>query len=177
MKSLTDISNFDKTSDYLPIFNGCLNADLTILFCFTHNIFKSEALDGWYRNFGLSAIIADVIILMIGVVLTRFAYPYVFSEYNIILFTILAVCIQITHDFLFYWLFKSTPVGYSRILDYFKIYADKVGGLAIIGNSVAMILSCLFSSHFAGYSLNASVIVMITTLYFIPYLLHMQMHT
>ena len=173
MKYLTDISNFNEANDFLPIFNGCLNADLTILFALTHKLFKSPSLDGWYKNFSLSAIIADVMILMIGVILTRFVYPYVFSEYSLILFTILAVCIQITHDFLFYWLFVSTPKGYSRMLDYFKLYADKVGGLAIIGNSIAVIMSCLLSSHFAGYSLNANLIILVTTLYFIPYLLFM----
>jgi len=168
-----DISHFEKVSDYLPIVVGCLNADLMILFLLTHKFFQSEALDGWYRKFNLNAILADVFILMIGVTITRFAYYYIFTEYNLFLFMFLAVCIQITHDFLFYWLFKSTPDGYSRILDHFKLYANSLGGYAVFGNSCAIVMSCLFAAHFATYSLNALIIILITTIYFVPYLVEM----
>ena len=39
-----DISNFNNTSDYLPILNGCINADLFVLFLVFHGIFKSAFL-------------------------------------------------------------------------------------------------------------------------------------
>ena len=78
-----DISNFNNVSDYLPIFNGCLNADLVVLFLVFHNVFKSMYLKKWYKRFSLSAVIADILILFIGIIITRFLYKYLFKEFNI----------------------------------------------------------------------------------------------
>jgi uncharacterized protein YacL len=130
-----DISNFNNVNDYLPIFNGCLNADLIFMFLLYHGAVKSKMLKLWYKKFTLSAVIADVFILMIGIIITRFIYKYFFNEFSILKFTALAVCVQIIHDILFYLLFKNTPLGYNYMLDFFKKYADELGGWAIIGDS------------------------------------------
>ncbi len=44
-----DISNFNNVNDYLPILNGCVNADLIIIFLLYHGIFKSKLLGQWYK--------------------------------------------------------------------------------------------------------------------------------
>jgi len=167
-----NISNFDNTYDYLPILNGCINADLIIIFLVFHNIFKSNYLKKWYHKYQLSAVVADVLILVIGIILSRFFYKYIFDSFNIWKFTALAVCIQIIHDILFYWLFSSLPYGYNEMLDFFKEYAKEVGLKAILGDSFMMIISCLLSSHFATYSLNINIIMLIISVYFIPYMIN-----
>jgi len=167
-----NISNFDNTYDYLPILNGCINADLIIIFLVFHNIFKSNYLKKWYHKYQLSAVVADVLILVIGIILSRFFYKYIFDSFNIWKFTALAVCIQIIHDILFYWLFSSLPYGYNEMLDFFKEYAKEVGLKAILGDSFMMIISCLLSSHFATYSLNINIIILIISVYFIPYMIN-----
>jgi hypothetical protein len=172
MTLFKDISNFNNVNDYLPILNGCINADLIIIFLVFHNIFKSNYLKKWYHKYQLSAVIADVLILVIGIVLSRFFYKFFFDSFNIWKFTALAVCIQIIHDILFYWLFSSLPYGYNTMLDFFKEYAKEVGVGAILGDSFMMILSCLLSSYFATYSLNANIILLIVSVYFVPYLIN-----
>jgi hypothetical protein len=167
-----DISNFNNVNDYLPILNGCINADLIIIFLVFHNIFKSNYLKKWYHKYQLSAVIADVLILVIGIILSRFFYKFFFDSFNIWKFTALAVCIQIIHDILFYWLFSSLPYGYNEMLDFFKEYAKEVGVGAILGDSFMMILSCLLSAHFATYSLNANIILLIVSVYFFPYMIN-----
>jgi len=167
-----DISNFDNVNNYLPIINGCINADLIILFLLYHGVFKSYYLQKWYKKYQLSAIIADVLILVIGIILARFFYEFLFTSFNIWKFTGLAVIIQIIHDLLFYWFFKSISVGYNAMLDFFKDYASEVGAGAILGDSFMMILACLMSSHFATYSLNSNIIILITSLYFVPYMIN-----
>jgi len=167
-----NISNFNNINDYLPILNGCINADLIIIFLVFHNIFKSNYLKKWYHKYQLSAVIADVLILVIGIILSRFFYKFFFSSFNIWKFTALAVCIQIIHDILFYFLFKSLPYGYNEMLDFFKEYAKEVGVGAILGDSFMMILSCLLSSHFATYNLNANIIILIVSIYFLPYMIN-----
>jgi uncharacterized protein YacL len=166
------ISSFNNVNDYLPILNGCLIADLIIIFLVFHNIFKSNYLKKWYHKYQLSAVTADVLILMIGIIIARFFYKYIFDSFNILKFTTLAVCIQIIHDFLFYWLFTSLPYGYNEMLDFFKEYAKEVGFGAIFGDSFMMILSCLLSSHFATYTLNDNIILLVVTLYFMPYVIN-----
>jgi len=169
-----DISNFTNINDYLPILNGSLNADLIIIFLLHHGIFKSSLLKKWYEKYQLSAVIADTLILVIGIILARFFYKYFFprQEFNIWKFTGLAVCIQIIHDILFYWFFKSIPRGYNAMLDFFKDYAREVGIGAILGDSFMMILACLLSSHFATYSLNSNIILLIFSMYFVPYMIN-----
>jgi uncharacterized protein YacL len=168
-----DISNFTNLNDYLPILNGSLNADLIIIFLLYHDLFKSKLLRKWYKKYQLSAVIADVLILVIGIILARFFYKYFFLEgFNIWKFTGLAVIIQIIHDILFYWVFKSLPRGYNAMLDFFKDYAREVGVGAILGDSFMMILACLLSSYFATYSLNANIILLVISLYFVPYMIN-----
>ncbi len=172
MTLFKDISNFNNVNDYLPILNGCINADLIIIFLVFHNVFKSNYLKKWYNKYQLSAVIADVLILVIGIILSRFFYKFFFDSFNIWKFTALAVCIQIIHDILFYWLFSSLPYGYNTMLDFFKEYAKEVGVGAILGDSFMMVLSCLLSSYFATYSLNANIILLIVSIYFFPYLIN-----
>jgi uncharacterized protein YacL len=99
---------------------------LVILFT---GAFKPFYLKKWYKKYQLSAVLADVLILVIGIILARFFYKYFFplQGFNIWKFTFLAVCIQIIHDLLFYLLFKSLPLGYNSMLDFFKEYAKEVG--------------------------------------------------
>jgi len=58
------------------------------------------------------------------------------------------------------------------MLDFFKDYAKEVGVGAILGDSFMMILSCLLSSHFATYSLNTNIIILVVSVYFLPYMIN-----
>jgi uncharacterized protein YacL len=167
-----DISNFNNLNDYLPILNGCINAELIIMNLVLNGVFKSLYLKKWYKKYQLSAVLADILILFIGLIITRFLYKYIFSSFNIWKFTFLAVLIQIIHDLLFYLLFKNSPLGYNKMLDFFKEYSKEVGIKAIFGDSFMIVLTCLFASYFASHSLNTNIISLIISLYFIPYILN-----
>jgi hypothetical protein len=169
-----NISNFNNINDYLPILNGCLNADLIIIFLLYIGVFKSVYLKKWYKKFNLSASIADILILFIGLIITRFLYNYIFNEFSIWKFTILAVIIQIIHDILFYWLFTSIPLGHNYMLDFLKLYAKEVGAGAILGDSFMMILACLLSSYFATFSININIIILVISFYILPYLIYYE---
>ena len=169
-----DISNFNNVNDYLPILNGCINADLIIIFLLYHGVFNSFYLKKWYKKYQLSAVLADVLILFIGIILARFFYNYLFSTFSIWKFTLLAVCIQIFHDILFYFFFKIIPKGHNSMLDFFKEYAKEVGVGAIAGDSFMMILSCLISSNFATFNLNTNIICLVISLYFFPYMINYE---
>lgn len=167
-----DISHFNQVDDYLPMLNGSINADLIVMFLVFHNVFRSVYLKRWYKKYQLSAVVADVLILMIGMIIARFLYGFLFTSFSLWRFTALAVVIQICHDFLFYHFFKSVPRGYNEMLDFFKDYAREAGAGAILGDSFMMIITCLLSSYFAGQSLNMNVITLILSTYFIPYMIN-----
>uniref|UniRef100_A0A6C0KMB1 Uncharacterized protein n=1 Tax=viral metagenome TaxID=1070528 RepID=A0A6C0KMB1_9ZZZZ len=164
-----DISNFNNVSDYLPILNGCLNADLFIILLSQHNFISSKYLKNWYKKFNLAAVIIDFLILVIGIIITRFFYKYFFQEFNIWKFIAIALCVQIIYDNLFYIFVKNIPLGYNYMLDFFKEYAKELGYKAIIGDSFAMIISCLLSSYFKTFTINTNIIGLVLSLYFIPY--------
>jgi hypothetical protein len=169
-----NIANFNDINDYLPILNGCIGADIIIIILVFNGVFKSFFIKKWYTKYQLSAVLADVLILVIGIILARFFYKYFFDTFNIWKFTFLAVCIQIIHDILFYLLFKSLPVGYNSMLDFFKDYAKEVGSGAIMGDSFMMIIACLLSSHFATYNLNFNIIILVILVYLIPYMINYE---
>jgi hypothetical protein len=167
-----NISNFSNTSDYLPILNGCIIIDLIVIFLLVNNFINSKLLQKWYKKFNLSAVLADNLIIVIVIVIARYIYNYIFKKWNIIFFILLVLCIQILHDVLFYTFFKNVPKGYSLILDFFKNYANEIGYKAILGDSIMVIFACLFSSYFAGLSLNLNIITLILNIYFIPFLIY-----
>jgi uncharacterized protein YacL len=167
-----NISNFYNTADYLPILNGCLNADLIIIFLVYHGAISSYYLQRWYVKFQLSAVIADTLILFIGIIIARFLYRYLFANFSIWKFTVLVVIIQILHDILFYIFFSNLPKGYNYMLDFFKKYAVELGPRAILGDSLMIILATILSSMFAATTLNANVICLVLSMYCVPYLIN-----
>jgi len=172
---LMDISNFNKVSDYLPILNGCLIVDLFFMILLYNNIIiKSKYLEKWYEKYQLSAVMADVLIIFIGILLTRYFYHYLFNSFSLWKFIGLAVFIQIIHDILFYLFFSSVPRGYNAMLDFFKDYSKEVKLGAITSDSCMIIIACLLSSYLASYSLNTNLIILIISLYITPYLINFR---
>lgn len=174
MKFFNDISKFNNVSDYLPILNGILFVEIVIIFFTLRRVLPSKTLAFWYQKFQLSAVLSDVSIVFLVIILTRFLYPFFFSHFSLILFILLALFLQITHDILFYKFFTWVPRGINAMLDVFKDYATEIRQKAIIGDSMIMIFSSLLASHFATYSFNTNIINLIFTLYFIPYVLFIK---
>jgi len=167
-----NISNFNKVSDYLPIFNGVLISELIIILLVNIGFFKSIFLKKWYLNFNISAVIMDVFILVIGFIITRYLYRKVFNDYKLWKFILLFLVIQIIHDISFYILFEYViPKGSNTVIDLFKRYGKEVGAGAIIGDSFMVIISSIMAALLATKKLNYNIIISIITVYTIPYLI------
>jgi hypothetical protein len=172
MKIFNDISNYNNTSDYLPILNGALITDLVVISRVIMGFITDKSMKTWYRKYGLSAIIADVLIIVLGILLTRFIYPFVFKDFSIILFAALAVCIQVIHDLLFAQFVYAIPRGKSEIIDTFKDYAKEVGPTILLADAAMMVSSIVISSVLSTMNLNTNMIVLIISIYIIPYFLY-----
>jgi hypothetical protein len=167
-----NIANFNNVSDYLPLFNAVLITDLFVILLLNVGVIKSQVLKKWYSQYYLSAVIADVLIILIGLIITRAIYYYIFNQFSLLKFIIVALGVQITHDILFYIFFSNVPRGVNKMLDTFKDYAKDVSYKAILSDSGMMIMACLVGSYLAGKSTNVNIIVLISSMYLLPYLLY-----
>ena len=96
--------------NYLALLNAVLLTDIFVIFLSIFGIIKSKVLKEWYVNYNLSAVIADVLIIVLGIILTKIIYPFFFgNRENIFLFICLALVIQIMHDLSFYYFFSLIP--------------------------------------------------------------------
>ena len=167
-----NIANFNNTSDYLPLFNGVLITDLFVILLLNMKIIQSSVLIKWYADFNLSAVIADVLNIFIGIIIVRAIYYYVFTDFSIFKFVALALVVQFIHDMLFYTFFSSVPRGMNRMLDTFKDYAKEVSYKAIFTDGGMIAMASLIASYLAGKKLNTNLIVVISSLYLLPYILY-----
>lgn len=172
MKTLHD---FDNINDYLPILNGCLLADIiVILMTYYTNIFNIKTLKKWYESYRLSAVLADVLILVIGIILARLVFKIFKLKYSLIKFIGVVVVIQVIHDLLFGAFFSLVPRGINKMLDLFKDYAGEISYSAIFGDSFMIILATLLALLFAQYNLNINIIILIVLCYLIPYIIYIN---
>lgn len=167
-----NIARFGNTGDYLPLLNGVVFTDLVVIALLNSKVINSGVLRQWYTQYNLSAVIADVLIILIGLIIVRAVYYRVFAEFSIWKFILLALIVQFTHDMLFYAFFKSVPRGMNRMLDTFKDYAKEVSFKAVFADGGMMVLASLVASYLAGQSLNANIIVLVGLVYVLPYLLY-----
>ena len=160
------------TSNYLPLFTSVLITDLFVILLLNTRVIQSNVLRQWYSQYNLSAVIADVLIILIVLIITKFLYKYLFDSYSIVKFIMLAVTLQIIHDILFYVFFSNIPRGVNKMLDTFKDYAKEASYKAILADSGMIIMSCLIASYLVNQTTNTNIIVLISFLYLLPYLLY-----
>ena len=169
---LKNIANFNNINDYLPLLNGVLITDLFVIFLSNIKVIDSNVLRKWYSQYNLSAVMADVLIILIVLIITRAIYYYIFDSFSIIKFIGLAVLLQITHDILFYIFFTNVPRGLNKMIDTFKDYAKEASYKAILADSGMMIMASLLAFYLVNQSTNTNIIVLIVFLYLLPYLLY-----
>lgn len=170
---LKNISNFNNVSDLLPILNGAIITDIIVILLLIFGFIDSKVLKEWYIKYHINAVIADVLIIVIGIIITRKLYPIIFgNKFNLMYFIILAVIIQIIHDILFYIFFTNVPVGSNKMIDTFKDYAKENSYKAIIADSLMVISTSLIASFLASQNTNTNVIVLVLIIYIVPYLIY-----
>ena len=99
---MSSFSNFYEISHFLPILNGSILADIIVLFILYYTpYFESKELKSWYEKYRLSAVIADVLILVIGILITKFIFTFFGLTFHIITFIIILLFVQVIHDVLF----------------------------------------------------------------------------
>lgn len=116
---------------------------MMILFRFTKT---SKAINNWYNNLGWTAVILDVLSILIGFYIAKFIYEYLVeqkyinTEYEIYKYLGLVLMVQIIHDFSFYFfVIKSYPKFKNKVIDEFKEYAKYYKSQAVFADSLIYI--------------------------------------
>jgi len=155
--------------NFLSLLNAALITDLIVISLALIGIIKGKALNLWYKQFGLGAVIADVLILMIGFIISFFIYNYFFKKENILLFLFIVLCVQLVHDLLF-GLILSNYKGNSPILNVFKMYIKEINYTILIVDALMLISTVLFQKWFFSMNQTTNIIILIVLCYVMPYL-------
>lgn len=125
--------------NWLPLLTSVAWVDfgVIVLSKFVH---LTNALNTWYKDFGLVAVGSDILIIVLGIVLAQLLYPGL-SGWPLVG---VAVTIQMIHDVLFYLLvIQGVPDGQNAIIDLFKRYAAEGSWKILLADAGMVIASVL----------------------------------
>jgi hypothetical protein len=175
-----DISNPSNVSDFIYILLAVLFVDVIVIFLtrFYPEIFGRN-LNRWYDLFGLNAVIADVLIIVLGFVIARYLYKYVIApkflnnRWSPLAFTGTVVGTQLIHDLLFYFLvIQQVPRGHNVMMDVFKDYASTAGAKILGGDALMMVGSTLLAIVLKSQRSDLVAAFGFLTAYALPYILY-----
>jgi hypothetical protein len=171
MKLLGNPSNY-----LLPVLNAAILVDIIYIYLAYSNYgFNVTNLRNWYMKFKESAVIADVLILVIGFIITTTLYPYIFGKkFNLFYYLGLLLTVQVIHDLLFAFLFYNVPRGDNYMLDEFKKYGNEIGVKAILGDSSMITLTFFAALMFCGLGFQQNLIALVVLVYLVPYFLFIR---
>jgi len=171
-----DISNFYKISDYLPILNGCINAELTVMYIAYFTLYltigNTDALKLWHDKYTFTLSIWTISTMMIILVLTRLFYTLIFNQFTVYRFTFLSVIVQLVYDIFYYLIFYHKLPKTLKLFNYLDINAEDVSYRTPTESITSIILASFLSSNFATYQLNSNLILLIVSIYFIPFFIY-----
>ena len=144
----------------LALLNAALFTDLVVI-ALLLTTFSSKTLTQWYREFGLGAVLADVLVLVLVVWLAHFLY-----QGNIFVTACIAVGLQLTHDLLF-GAFIQQYTGKSPILNVFKGYAKEHGTSILLADACMILSTVLLEQVFSMSGYNE--ILFVLFVYLVPY--------
>jgi hypothetical protein len=167
--------NYNNKFEYIPILTANIYADLFIIFItFSRIYINSKSLEGWYKKYRLSAMIADILIGVLYMLLGRYIVYKSGIKVGLTAFAFICVTIQVIFDYLFYLFFTNVPKGSNDMLDYFKYYAKKSGTNAILGDSFLVIMAVIISALLNRSSYDTNIIFLIISIYLAPYFIYMK---
>lgn len=167
--------NYNDKFEYIPILTANIYADLIIIFItFSYILFNSKTLTQWYKQYRLSAMIADIMIGVLYILLARYiVYRYKLNV-NLFQFILLAIVVQVILDYLFYLFFTMVPRKQNDMLDFFKDYAKEVKYNALVGDSILIVVGVVLSAYLNTKSFDYNMIALMISIYLVPYILYMK---
>jgi hypothetical protein len=180
-----DISNYRIVSDFTYIFLAVLAVDVIVIFLVRYYPdFFGTTINRWYDLFGLNAVIADVVIIVIGFAIARYVYTlyvkrkFAAGKWSPAIFTGTLVGTQLLHDLAFYYgIITQIPRGHNLMMDVFKDYAASGGVKVLAADAAMMVGSSILSIVLKGAAPHLTAAFGLLTLYALPYILYTKPQT
>ena len=171
-----DISEYQDVSDWVYLIVGVILVEVIVLFLVRYfPEFFGKYVNVWYNRFKLSAVMADILIILVGFGISRYVYSewiYPTHDWNPLYFTGTAVVVQVIHDILFYvGVIRPTAHGENAMLDVFKDYANECGAKIIVADSLMVIGTSIFAMLLKGAPNHVVASIALLSTYTIPYIL------
>lgn len=167
--------NYNNKFEYVPIITANIYADLFIIFATFAKIYINiKSLDGWYKKYRLSAMIADILIGVLYILLGRYLVYKSGIKVGLTAFAAICVFIQVFFDFLFYIFFTMVPKGSNDMLDHFKGYSKEIGASALLGDSFLVIMAVIISALLNQTNYDTNIVFLIISVYLAPYFIYMK---
>ena len=177
---LKNIGYFGEASDLWYIFVAVLVIDVVVIFLTRYFPgTMGSNLNRWYTSFGLNAVLADVLIIVLVFLVARYVYTN-YVEPNLAervwspwIFIGLFVGLGVIHDFGFYKLvIQPIARGTNSMIDLFKDYAEAGGFNVVVGDALMVAGSALLAMILKGQPDHVSGFLGVLAAYCVPYILH-----
>jgi hypothetical protein len=159
-----------------PLVVAVIVVDLVVLFLIRYfPDFFGKDINVWYNEFGVNAVIADVLSIVLGFLIAQVVYrTFVFPHigWSLPVFVAVLLAIQVTHDLLFYYgVIQPIPAGHNGMIDVFKAYAASGQGRILVADAAMMVGSAAIASTLVSLPTFATLFVGSLAIYAIPYIL------
>jgi hypothetical protein len=170
-----DISNINDNTDLLYIITAVVIVDMIVILIARDTKFFGKTINTWYDKFGITAVILDVLIIVIGFIITRYLFNVIELEFTPELFIFVALAVQVIHDSALYeFVIKPYPLGHNQIIDVYKTYADENGYYIILADSAMVLSSAVLAMYLKTKPMHETSSLLIIGLYIIPYFLYQK---
>jgi len=167
---LGDISNANNTLDLIQIFTAVLIVDFIVILIVKKGRRLGKVINVWYDKLGMTAVMLDVFIIVIGLLITRYIFSYFQIPFNATYFILISLIVQLIHDILLYLLvIVPSKKGTSQVVDIYKDYSNENGAYILLADSAMVLASCLIAMLLKKQDNHVSISLMILVIYLIPY--------
>jgi hypothetical protein len=131
-----------------------------------------KPINDWYDQFGLSAVMADVLVIVLGILIAQYIIRWTGlpSSLPVLLATVVAV--QLIHDLLFYlFVILPIPKGTNGMIDLFKTYAEGGQSMILVADAAMIGGSVLIAAALQTAPAHVVAFTGVLAAYTLPYIL------
>jgi uncharacterized membrane protein YuzA (DUF378 family) len=173
---MEDVSEYENIYDWIIIAISAIAVEAVVILLVRYfpDVF-GKIMNIWFNRFKMSAVLVDVLTIMIGFGITRYVYSeYVYPRYdwNPIYFTGLSAIVQAVYVSLFYFVVvRPSAQGQNTMLDVLREIVATTGW-RILGVDVMKIVATVFGSMILKATpLHITSVIGMASLYVIPFAL------
>jgi hypothetical protein len=128
-----------------------------------------KSLDKWYAKFGMTAVLSDCLIIVLGIQFALLIEPKA-GWFHLMM---MALAIQIFHDIWFYFgVIRPIPAGHNEIIDLFKEYAQENSWKIVVADSLMVMSTVALAELFSYYHESVVSFVGLLGTYALTYIIY-----